>query len=813
MRTFKAILSILVTTGLTLLLNTRIPTEEGTIPPLGKFLSPFHGFWQNAQNERLSIPETLEIEGLKESVKVYFDELLIPHIYAKNDHDLFMTQGYITAFHRLWQMEFQLLSTAGRISEIIGKDAIDYDRSKRRLGITRAARLSEKILKKEDPDDYALFDAYSKGVNAYINSLSYKDYPIEYKLLDYAPEEWTNFKSFLLIREMADQLSRDERDLEHTNARNLWGEEIFERLYPERYQDVDPVIPAGTAWDFEPVLVEPPVSSDVVSGFTKGEVSRPSAHFGSNNFVLNGNKTYNGSVLLANEPDLALNLPSIWYVVHLNSPTYNVMGSSVPGSPGVTLGFNDHVAWGFTNAKRDLVDWYQIEFRDENRDEYKYDNKWLKTKKVIEEIKIRGSKTLYDTVIYTHYGPVFYDESFNGEEERVNMALRWTAQDASKEGKSIFLMNRAKDYDDYVEAFKYYSGPPQNMIYGDVDGNIALWINGKFPVKWKGQGKYVLDGTNSKNEWQAYMPREHLYKVKNPDQNFISSANQHPGDGTYPYYDYDYNFEHYRNRRINDRLKVMGDVKPEDMMKLQNDNFSYMAFESLPYMLRAMDSVVLNEEEQQVINLLSEWDFFTEPDQVEPSYYHSWFDKFYYLTWDEFDDQQLSLYRPHDEVTIQLMKEDSAFHFFDILSTSEKETAIQVIRESFKRAMTAIAAWKEENGDDLSWYKFKNTTVQHILKIDVFSKSQVNIGGNYGIVNAASKRAGPSWRFVVELNNTEGVKAWGIYPGGQTGNPGNPAYTELIERWATGKYERLTFSQDVSSDDRIIFTQTINPVK
>ncbi len=811
MRSFKIILSLIFTLGLTFAFDTQLSIGDTQIPPLGKLLSPFHGFWQNAENEKISAPESLTIDGLREPVEVYFDDLLIPHIYAQNDHDLFLTQGYISAYHRLWQMEFQLYSTAGRISEILGEKALNYDREKRRSGLTMGAQQSLELMKKEDPEEFALIEAYTKGVNAYIDGLSFKDYPIEYKLLDYAPEKWTPFKCFLLLREMASQLSRDEMDLEHTNALKLWGRDIFEALYPERPAGIDPIIPKGTKWNFEPIQVTTPEGQYPLVA-TNGSISRPDPHYGSNNFVVNGKKTANGSVLLANEPDLGLNLPSIWYVMHLNSPNYNVMGSTIPGGPGIVLGFNDSIAWGFTNAKRDLVDWYKIEFKDKKREEYKYDNQWLKTKKVVEEFEIRGGSTFYDTIIYTHYGPVSYDSRFEHDEERVDLAMRWTAHDASKEPKALFLINKAKNYDDYVEAYSYFAGPPQNMIYGSTVGDIALWVNGKFPVKWEEQGKFVLDGSNSLHEWQAYMPREHLYSVKNPKQNFISSANQHPGDSTYPYYSYDYNYEYYRNRRINDRLNIMNDIKPQDFMKLQNDNFNYMASESLPMMLDSLGSTSLNPSQREMYDLLSAWDYFNEPELKEPSLYELWWDILYKNIWDEFENQNVSLYRPSYYNTISLLATQPNFEFFDDKTTSKKEDAGDLFKLSFIEAFDSLEIWKEKNGEDYSWYKFKNTTVLHLTRIGAFSRSEVKIGGNHNIVNAASGRAGPSWRMVVELSDG-GVQAWGIYPGSQTGNPGNPTYSEFIDRWADGKYEPMLFQGDLKANDRIIFTQSLNPVE
>ncbi len=807
MRTTKIILSIVITLGLTFALNTK----WGKVPPLGKFLSPFHGFWQNAENEKLSIPENLQLEGLQAPVKVYFDDMLIPHIYAKNQHDLYMVQGYITAYHRLWQMEFQQLATAGRISEILGEDALDYDRTSRRTGMAFGAVQSEELMMKDAPETYAIVEAYAQGVNAYINSLSYNDYPVEYKLLDYAPEEWTPFKTFLQLKQMSEDLSRGERDLEHTNALKLWGPEIFDLLYPERFPSLDPVIPANTKWDFEPIEPTKPTGQYPLLA-TSGELSQPDEHYGSNSFVVNGNKTANGKTILANEPDLGLNLPSIWYVAHLNSPEVNVMGSTLPGSPGVILGFNDSIAWGFTNAKRDLVDWYAIEFKDKEREEYKYDNKWLKTKKVLEEIKIKGGRTFYDTVIYTHYGPIAYDQKFTNDTEPINLAMRWTAHDPSLEVVALIKMNQAKNYDEYVEAFSYYTGPPQNMSFASTSGDIAIWINGKFPVKWEGQGKFLLDGSNSTHEWTDFMPREHLYHVKNPDQNFVSSANQHPGDSTYPYYDYDYNFEYYRNRRINDRLRIMNNIQVKDMIELQNDNFNYIASESLPMMLASLDSISLTEDEAATYELLKSWDFFNEPNLKEPSIFELWSDLLYLKIWDEFKDKEVALYRPSVYNTLYLISNNPDFEFFDNTSTAQIEGPEDLMRTTFKEALDSLKGWQTKNGEDYSWYKFKNTTIRHLLGLSAFSKSQVNIGGNNHIVNAASGRAGPSWRFVVELGDGK-VDAWGIYPGSQTGNPGNPSYAEFIDRWANMQYEKLLFEKNIENSDRIIFTQSLTPVK
>ncbi|WP_421762618.1 penicillin acylase family protein [Ekhidna sp.] len=813
MKTFRFVLSLSITLALGIALNSKI----GSIPPLGKFLSPFHGFWQNAENEIIDIESTSLDEKLTDSVNVYFDDLLIPHVFAENEKDLFFTQGYITAYHRLWQMEFQLYSAAGRLSEILGPkigttDLIEIDRGMRRIGLMYGAENSEELFKTEEPEVYEIIEAYTAGVNAYIESLAYKDYPIEYKLLDYTPEKWTPLKCFLLISNMNNMLSRGERDLEHTNALKKWGREVFDVLYPERPESIDPVIPIGTEFNFDPIVVEKPNVTFPLE-FTDPIISKPNPDNGSNSFVVNGEKTANGKVILTNEPDLSLNLPSIWYVMHLNSPTINVMGATLPGGPGITIGFNDSIAWGNTNAKRDLVDWYYIQFKDEKRDEYLYNDNWVPTKKVIEEIKVKGSFSYFDTIVYTHHGPVVYDRNFNSRRtETLNLAMKWIAHEGSKEIKALYLGNKAQNYDEFVEAFSHFSGPPQNYSFASVSGDIALWVNGKFPVKWEEQGKFLMDGSNIDHEWKAYMPQSHNLHVKNPPRNFVSSANQHAADSLYPYYQYDYSFEHYRGRRINDRLRVMDNIEVKDMMNLQHDNFNYNASEALPMMLDSLDSASFTDLEWEYYNKLKNWDYFNGPERQAPTIYEVWWRKLNTKLWDEIDSADIAVYRPNWYNTIEILKKRPDFEMVDNKSTEVRESSGDLYRQTFKETITSLEEYlQKKEGNSLLWYTYKNTTIRHLLRINPFNKGKIKIGGNRSIVNAASSSHGPSWRMVVELGDGK-VNAWGVYPGSQSGNPGNPLYGHMIEDWASGKYYKMLFETALSpKNEKIIHSITLKP--
>ncbi|MEP1791192.1 penicillin acylase family protein [Reichenbachiella sp.] len=795
--------------GLTITFFFYFNFKQGKIPPLGSFLSPFTGFWQNGEIEDLSLPSVLESEQLTAPVIIKFDEKLIPHVFAKNDYDLYFAQGYVTAFHRLWQMEFQVLAAAGRTAEIVGESQLKFDRIQRRKGLTYGAKRSLEVAEK-DPEVLNMIQAYTDGINYWIDQLDYKDYPIEYKLLDYAPEQWSNLKAMLLLKNMADMLSRGENDFENTNALKIFGLEDFNKLFPETYAVIDPVIPKGTTWNFESEFIKKP-DLEFPQIFTEETIDKPDPRNGSNNFAVSGKRTANGKVLLANEPDLSLNLPSIWYVIQLNAPGINTMGASLPGAPNVIIGFNDSIAWGLTNAKRDVVDWYNIQFRNEKREEYQYDDKWLKTEKIIETFEVRDADNYYDTIVYTHYGPVAYDRNLFGENNRVNMAMKWTAHEGSRELKTLYEVNRAQNYDDFIDAFKYYTGPPQNFAFASAAGDIAITVQGKFPVKWEGQGKFLLDGRDSRQEWQSIIPHEHNATVKNPERGFISSANQHPVDSTYPYYVYDYKYEFYRNRRINERLKLLNQATVKEMIRLQNDNYNYRASESLPMMLDSLDTAKFSPDMQQAYHLLKQWDYFAEPEWIAPTIYKVWWDELYKLIWDEFDNQSLALNKPNVFNTIYLMTNDSTNKFFDIRSTSQQESIRDLINISYKKAFDHLEKWKIENETDYVWYMYKNTRIKHLLGLEPFSFDKVKIGGYNSIVNAASGRHGPSWRMVVELGDNS-VQAWGVYPGSQTGNPGNRTYGHMIEDWATGNYTQLLFLQSSNEEnERLIFTQTLQP--
>lgn len=806
MKILKFLLTLIITVALGVTLNTKI----GPAPPIGKFLSPASGFWQNAEPADYKPVPKLNFSELKAPVTVTYDKNLMPHIFADNNHDLYFAQGYVTAVNRLWQMEFQTHAAAGRLSEIVGAGALDFDRTARRKGMVYAAEQALVAMEKNAAVDEAV-SAYAEGVNAYINTLNYADYPLEYKLLDYAPETWTSLKSALLLKYMASDLNFHESDLENTNALKLLGREVFDILYPDMESAKDPIVENINGWNFPALTKDTTKLMASVDEFVKRQlVEQPNPLNGSNNWAVGPAKTAGGNAILANDPHLSLSLPSIWYIMQLSSPDVNTMGATLPGSPNVISGFNDSIAWGVTNAQRDLVDWYKIEFKDGSKEQYKLDGDWVNSKAVVETIKIKGKDTYLDTVYYTHFGPVLFDDVFHPDSEKRYYALRWIAHDPSEEALAFYQLNRAKNHADYMEALEHYVSPAQNFAFASVSGDIAMRIQGKYPLKAYEEGKFLLDGTTTIHDWK-FIPNDQNIMYKNPERNFISSANQYPVDSTYPYYVHASSYETYRNRRINDRLGAMKEVTTDDMKALQNDNFNLKAAESLPVFLKALDSIELNRNELNAQRILSSWDYYNEVDSEGATYYEQWWDMLCPMIWDELYDKELALRLPTTFTTIRLIKEFPEFALFDDQSTDKVENARDILIRSFKEMVVAMVEWKAANGDVAEWADFKGTYVKHLLSLPAFGRYNIPIGGNHNIVNATSANHGPSWRMIVELDK-QGVKAYGLYPGGQSGNPGSRFYDNMIDKWAAGEYYELHLMHSSNEyDDDLLVNQELTP--
>ncbi|WP_431158563.1 penicillin acylase family protein [Winogradskyella poriferorum] len=805
MKYLKILISLVLTIGIFYALNTKF----GSIPPIGKFLNPYTGIWQNEGDD--IIEGDIMIKGLSETVTVHYDEHLIPHVFAQNEHDLYKAQGYLTAKHRLWQLEFQTHAAAGRLSEIFGEGALEYDRSERRRGMGYGADQAIAYMEEFDRETLGFVQDYADGVNAYIEQLDPVDYPVEYKMLDYKPESWSPKKTALLLMYMTKMLAGYDDDLEYTNVLQKIGQKDFDLLFPDFFDITDPVIPKETDWSFVDVAQTPTPGSLAVLDTISETIEKPHPDNGSNNWAVSGSKSTTGNPILANDPHLGLNLPAIWFVMQLSTPEHNAFGATIPGALSVISGFNQYIAWGETNATRDVIDWYKIEFN-EDRTKYKYDQGWKDVKVRVEDIKIRGKESFKDSVLYTHHGPVVYDKNFRSDNGRSGYAMRWIGHDGGNNQKTFIELNRAKNYDDYVNALQYWNAPAQNFVFASTEGDIALWIQGKFANKWEGQGKFLMDGSDPKNDWQSYIPQKFNAHTKNPERGFVSSANQHPVDENYPFYIFNDGYETYRNRVINDYFNSKDTFSVDDFKALHNNNYNLKASELLPYMINQIEESQLTEEELVVFKAIKTWQYNNDITEVGPSIWRQWYGKLYNLLWDELDDEELALTKPYTYQTIYLLKNHGDHKFMDIIETEDKtETAKDLFLIAFKEAVVRLNEIKEEKGN-YNWLTYKATYAGHLLQaLPAFSRFDIPIGGDRNIVNATSENHGPSWRMIVEM--TSPPTAIGIYPGGQSGNPGSKYYDNFIDDWAKGNYHQLNFIQNGNANEGIIGTQTLIPLK
>jgi penicillin amidase len=800
-RRLFGILILILSIALTILLSINI----GSTPAIGKLLSPTHGFWANIEAQP-EANEEIEIDAIHGKASVIYDENHIPHIFADNDEDLYYAQGYVMAKDRLWQMDFISYVASGRLTEIVGDKALPLDRYHRRIGLKRAAELSVPILM-NDPMTKAPVEAFTNGVNAFIKNAKRGNLPIEYKILGYQPEEWKPIKCALLLKYMANDLTGTDNDIEYTNALKKLGREVFDQLYPDYPSILDPIIPLETAFNFKALKAPtPPIrvkdSSSVLALYKNPILSfLPQRGLGSNNWAVSGTKTASGKPILCNDPHLGLTFPSIWYEMQLNAPGINVYGVTLPGSPGIVIGYNDKIAWGVTNAGMDIRDWYTVKRDGATGKKYLIEGQYKDFEEVHEVYKVKGGKDFSEDIKWTEVGPIVYDQDFDTKKDKQDLAMSWLALNATNDLKTFHLLNRAKNHQDYLNALNQYWCPAQNFVYADVDNNIAIKQQGRFWIRYYEQGKFLQDlSAANVNQIKSYfIPNDQLPYVLNPERGFVSSANQIPAGKDYPYYVLGFQYENFRNRRINEFLTQTKEITIDDMKKLQYDNLSVLARDILPYMLS--NTPIPNKlEYKEVIKQLAKWNYMTDYESNAASYFYKWWDEFEKIAWDELaSTDDASFIYPEQYTTIDIMKQHPDFSLFDINATPHVETLKDILRIS----LDSTIAFFDQHPEEKEFRFYKNTSITHLLKFDAFSEKFIKIGGYANVVNATSSRWGASVRFIVDFKDGK-TQGYGMYPGGQSGNPGSTAYKTFVEPWIDGKYFKHQFFGDKKEALKIV---------
>lgn len=798
MRIVFFLLSAAITIALIVVLNTPLTIAGSKTPRLGYFLSPQKGFWQNAEAAGSVFNGAVKLPSLRGKTEVYFDDRLVPHVYADNDADAYFAEGYLHAKFRLWQMEFQTYVAAGRLSEILGntanaEGALANDIRFRRMGMVYGAQNSLRAME-ADPQTKQALDAYTDGVNTYINCLGDGDYPLEYKLLDYKPEPWTNIKSALFLKYMSYDLTGGENDFEMTNAKSVFTKAQFEKLFPYGQDSVQNIIPKGTPFKKPGIALKIPETADSLyfdykdSVVVPGMQNKPDKHNGSNNWAVSGAKTRSGRPILCNDPHLGLNLPSLWYEIQISTPNYNVYGVSFPGTPAVVIGFNDDCAWGVTNAGRDVKDYYEVKFQDSTMQHYLYNYEWKKTEFITDTIKVKGSPDRLENLPVTVWGPVMYDKDYP---DMLNThkayAIHWSAHKSTNELKTFMLLNRAKNINDYKNAIDGFKCPGQNFVFASKSGDIAIKEQGSFGAKWRRQGDFVMPGWDSSYAYQDIPDSENII-LQNPARGYVSSANQYAYDTAYPYYMGGTNFEYFRANSINRSLANMWDITPTDMQQMQTDNYNLLAEMARPALLKYLYDSLLTGEEEKYMEIFRSWNLRNDSTEQGPAIFTTWWDNIMEGTYkDEFSASHLPLPEVDGTTLLHALLKEPTYIFADDINTLQKESFRDIVTTAFKKIIPVLK--KKEKENNLAWGRFKDGGVRHLLRIPALSRLHLSAGGGENVINAFTKYHGPSWRMIVQL--TDVTEAYGLYPGGQNGNPGSQYYDTFIDKWATGKYYRV----------------------
>src|SRR5688572_4971255 len=538
-----------------------------------------------AQNQQ----QPTQIKGLKERVTITRDERGIPYVDAKNDEDLYFAQGYATAADRLWQMDLFRRSARGELAEVLGAGpnnvVLEQDKLHRTYGFAQAA---EAEVAQASPKSLAVIEAYARGVNAYAASLDAKSLPPEFQLLQYNFRPWIPADSFIIAKIFFEALSDTWRLDIMRQALSSLPEEKRRALMPETSPiDVLVVGKDTKARSTSASLPQQgaPLSSEALATLAHNQFVAASAldRIGfyadglaaSNNWVISGSRTVTGKPLLADDPHLRPSAPSIWHMVHLTSPGLRVAGITAPGVPGVIIGHNERIAWGFTNVGPDVQDLYIEKFDPENPKRYQTPQGWQDAVIRPEQIKVRkgvGSSE-YDTVVHdvtvTRHGPIIF------QADGKRYALRWTALDPTKNRPDLsYGLNRARNWKEFTQALQTFTAPTQNIVYADVDGHIGYHAAGVVPIRKSGDGSVPYDGSTDAGEWTSYIPVAKLPHLYDPPSGIIVTANQRIVGTDYPYFLTHSWAQPYRARRIFDLLNEKPKHSIEDFRRIQGDVYS-----------------------------------------------------------------------------------------------------------------------------------------------------------------------------------------------------------------------------------------------
>ncbi len=737
------------------------------------------------------------IAGLRADVKVIRDERGVPHIYASNEHDLYFMTGYITAQERLWQMDMVRHATQGRLSELFKRDMFDTDYFLRALGMPEKSRL---VLENEDPEILAGLQAYADGVNAWIGETG-KKLPPEFRILGYEPEPWTMVDITNIIGFIGWDLASSNLSNEITNYK------LGMKLGPEKAAELI------ADWNLVDEVVFPDFRLDekifndamaAIGSMKQLEELGIVTLSGSNNWAVSGTRSETGKPILSNDMHLGLNVPGFWMQVHQVIPgKLNVTGVVFPGEPFVVAGHNDRIAWGMTNLGVDDIDLF-VETVDSTGNNYLYNGEWLPIREVEHVLKMNDDSSQTRVIKYTHHGPVI--SGMRGIDDAV-LTMRWSGYDHSDEIKAVYLLNRAGNWDEFRTALSNFRAISQNFAYADVEGNIGLNTGGGVPVR-KGTGLLPRRGDTDEYEWKGYVPFDLLPSSFNPEEGFVSSANQRTVDKNYPFFisgDFSMPYRIMRIREMAAEKQVLG---IEDFKRMITDNHSAYAAMLTPVILKEAETISdMDETEKAAIEELKGWDYSMDASLIAPSLFEFIrIEMARHLLGDELGELYgSSLGRQHD-FYIYSMLNKGPDRWVDNINTPEEENMEMIIVQSIRSAVDTLSARYGVYGPGWQWGKIHTLTLEHPLgavkildRLLGLNSKTYAVGGSYHTVEPYSFRDnftanhGASERHI--FNTADWDQSLTVIPTGTSGIPGSPFYLSQSDTYVNNGFYTEPFTE------------------
>ena len=800
---------------------------------------------------RMPLPDhEVDVSGLPltDFVEVIRDERGIPHIYGTNVGDILFAQGYVHAQDRFWQLEFWSHLSTGRLASLIGEPGVGADLLFRTFGFNRVALEEYENLPPEFKQDLI---HYTDGINAYIesrpqNRLSLEHFFLQFINPEYKVGTYEPYYPLAWAKMMAYDLNGNfEQEIRNSKTYNTLTPEISELLRPP-YPDEHPYI--VEEWEGKGSFTSVGKSNNIeqlyqalfIKYVTKDLQTNQA--LGSNSWAISGEHTESGLPLLANDPHLSVQLPAIWYENGLHCYPKNrdceldVVGFSFAGSPYIVIGHNSHIAWGFTNMGPDVQDLFVEKINPSNPNQYEVDGEWRDMDRITEIIEVAGSEPIVIEVRSTHHGPIVSDRSYpvnlNPEEDQVSFAdearielpdnfsvsLSWPALIPGNTFVGIRDFNYAKNWEEFRDASRLFEVPAQNLLYADVDGNIAYQSPGKLPIRAEGLvGDLPIPGWLSENDWQGFVPFEELPYTINPSSGYIITANQsvHPEQPWPNYYARGYRaeaIERVINQYISEKISV------DDMEAMQINNFDYSAAYILPYVFNNVyvDSNILTAMKEWAI---SETKFEMNKDSSGAAAWAVFYKNFAEQTFEELvvtDNlgNEISLQPGNSDSTSEIFRallKDPNHILWDDINTPQKENLTDILERALLLADERIVElFDTDDYDKWSWGELHTITYPTNLLgeagipilTNLVNIGPVEAGGSSFAINSTDWGFGedftigsyPSMRMVVDLSNFDNSRT--ILPSGQSGHVMSKYYDDQVENWIENNMYILNFSRE-----------------